>query len=374
MRFAISCPVTAPSANSRRAWRAGLLYSLLSACALASSALAQPAVTTVMSGLDNPRGMAFAPNGALYVTEAGRGGPGPCPLNGAGEPRCYGKTGAITRLWQGQQLRVVEGLPSTALPDGSAAGGPNDISFLGTGAALVAMGLGGGPAFREAYGDDVLGSLIHLATSGTWRVVADVAAHEFENNPAGGPVDSTPFGVLAEAGSRIIADAGANALLSVAANGTVTTLAVLPALPNPTPVGPPMIESVPTSVARGPDGALYVGQLTGFPFPQGLANIYRVVPEQDLVVHCTGFKAIVDLTFGPDGLLYVVEHATGGTPFPPFPVNSGQVSRVAGDCSRTTLRSGLDRPTAVAVGPDGAIYVTNHGITPGAGEVLRIVP
>jgi len=25
-----------------------------------------------MSGLDNPRGLAFAPNGALYVAEAGR--------------------------------------------------------------------------------------------------------------------------------------------------------------------------------------------------------------------------------------------------------------------------------------------------------------
>ncbi len=34
---------------------------------------AGPVITTVMSGLDNPRGLAFAPNGALYVAEAGRG-------------------------------------------------------------------------------------------------------------------------------------------------------------------------------------------------------------------------------------------------------------------------------------------------------------
>jgi hypothetical protein len=31
--------------------------------------------TVVMSGLDNPRGMAFGPEGALYVAEAGRGRP-----------------------------------------------------------------------------------------------------------------------------------------------------------------------------------------------------------------------------------------------------------------------------------------------------------
>jgi glucose/arabinose dehydrogenase len=128
-------------------------------------------------------------------------------------------------------------------------------------------------------------------------------------------------------------------------------------------------------VARGPDGDLYVGQLTGFPFVQGLASVYRVSPGQDPVVHCTGFKAIMDLAFGPDGSLYVVENATGGfPPPPPFAPNSGQLSRVAPDCSRTALLVGLNRPTAVAVGADGAVYVTNNGVTPGAGEVLMIEP
>lgn len=343
------------------------------ALVLAGSAVAQSPYTVVMHGLDNPRGLAVAPNGAVYVAEAGRGGSGPCAPNGAGEQRCYGTTGAITRLWQGQQARVVEGLPSHATPDGSAAGGPNDISFQGTGGAYVTMGLGGGPAFADVYPTEAFGKLLHMAASGRWHVVADVAAQEFAGNPAGGPVDSNPFGVLAEAGGRLVADAGANAVMRVAADGSVETLAVLPPLPNPTvpPFGPPMIEPVPTSVARGPDGALYVGQLTGFPFVAGLANIYRVVPGQAPAVHCGGFKAIMDLTFGPDGSLYVVENAGGMFFFPP---NSGQLSRVAPDCTRSTLLVGLDRPTSVAMGADGAIYVTNHGVTPGIGEVLRIAP
>jgi hypothetical protein len=269
-------------------------------------------------------------------------------------------------------VRVADGLPSNATPEGADASGPNDISFQGTGGAYITIGLGGGPALRAALGNEDFGTLIHMAASGRLKVVGDVAMYEFAFNPAGGPVDSNPFGVLAEPNDRLVVDAGANALLRVAANGTMETVAVFPAQPNPTPVGPPLIEAVPTSVARGPDGDLYVGQLTGAPFVPGLAKIYRVLPGQvQPVVHCAGFKTIMDLAFEADGSLLVVEHATGGL-F--FPTNSGQLSRVAPDCSRTTLLAGLDRPTSVAVGDDGAIYVTNHGVTPGAGEVLKLAP
>ncbi|HEX2011741.1 MAG TPA: ScyD/ScyE family protein [Roseateles sp.] len=352
---------------------ASIALGSMTCLAFPGMALAQAPYTVVMRGLDNPRGLGFAPNGALYVAEAGRGGSGPCVLSPVGEMRCFGNSGAITRLWQGQQARVLEGLPSHALPDGSSASGPNGISFQGSGGAYISMGLGGGPAFAAALGSDLFGTLIHMAASGSWKVVADIARHEFEQNPAGGPVDSNPFGVLAEPGGRLIADAGANALLRVASTGGVETLAVFPAQPNPTlpRVGPPTIEAVPTAVSRGADGSLYVGQLSGFPFVQGLANIYLLRPGQGPVLHCAGFKTIMGLASGADGSLYVVENAIGGLFFSP---NSGQLSRVAPDCSRTTLMAGLARPTSVAVGADGAVYVTNYGVTPGVGEVLRIAP
>ena len=71
------------------------------ALALTSVTGAGAATRIVMSGLDNPRGLAFGPQGALYVAEAGRGGPGPCiVLRGA--PQCYGPTGAVSRLWHGR--------------------------------------------------------------------------------------------------------------------------------------------------------------------------------------------------------------------------------------------------------------------------------
>ena len=59
---------------------------------------------------------------------------------------------------------------------------------------------------------------------------------------------------------------------------------------------------------------------------------------------------------------------------PPSLPYSGRLSRVTSDCTVTPVLVGLDRPTAVAVGADGAVYVTNHGVTAGAGEVLMITP
>jgi hypothetical protein len=67
-----------------------LAFLVLALCLVGGRASAQPVVTVVMSGLDSPRGLAFGPEGALYVAESGRGGAGPCGLNTALEIRCYG--------------------------------------------------------------------------------------------------------------------------------------------------------------------------------------------------------------------------------------------------------------------------------------------
>lgn len=329
-----------------------------------SPAAAAPSITTVMTNLDNPRGLAFGPEGALYVVEAGRGGSGPCVIL-RGQANCYGPSGALTRLWRGQQERVAMGLPSYADANGETAGA-NDVSFLGRGGAYVTIGFGADPALRAGFGPvgARFGTLVHVSPGRQWRVVADVSAHEAATNPAGGPVDSNPFGVLAQPGARIVADAGANALLRVAANGDITTLATFPSRPARG------TDSVPTAVVRGPDGAYYVSELTGVPFTAGTARIYRVVPGSAPEIFLDGFKTIIDLDFGPDGSLYVLEHATG----PVFFAGPGRVIRVAANGARTVVADGLTRPTSVLAGPDGAIYVSNRGISVLTGEVLKIVP
>jgi hypothetical protein len=197
-------------------------------------------------------------------------------------------------------------------------------------------------------------------------------------NPAGGPVDSNPYGLVALPGRRIVADAGANALVEVLANGRTRTFAVLPPLP-PVPPLPFPREPVPTSVVEGPDGALYVGQLTSFPFWPGTSSILRVSSDgQTIETYAAGFTAVVDLAFDAGGALYVLEVARGQIgPFPPPPapnpgLGSGRLMRMCPGGTPTELLAGLDFPSGVVIGPDGAAYLTNKGTSPDSGEVLRL--
>ena len=330
--------------------------------------------TVVMSGLDAPRGLAWGPEGALYVAEAGSNvATGPCVAGGRGS-NCYSGTGAVTRLWHGRQERIASGLPSGYNATTADIGGPHDISFVGRGNAQVSIGWGGPPASRAAFGEigAAFGTLIAVTPSGNWRVEADIAAFEGENNPAGGILESNPYGILAEPEARYVTDAGGNSLLRVRPNGDVSLVATFAAIPVPRgPFNPPFAQSdpVPTEVTRGPDGALYVSTLTGAPFLPGAAAIYRVVPGQAPQMYVGGLTQIVDFDWAADGSLYVVQYASA-----PFLGGPGSVIRISPNGNRSTITADLFHPTAVLAGPDGAIYVSNKGSQPSVGEVLRIVP
>jgi hypothetical protein len=351
----------------RKLWLAvGVLTVSFAVCGAAAAAT----VTRVMSGLDNPRGLAFGPEGALYVAEAGRGGMGPCTFSirpaEPGQPRCYGPSGAVSRLWRGVQERVVTGLPSYVNMLGQATG-PHDIAMVGRGNAWVSIGWGADPLLRDALGPPwaSFNRLARTDASGSWRLDMDIGAYELAENPDDGTLDSNPYGLLAEPGQVVVADAGANALLAVRVNGEISTIATLPSRAQGRPT-----DAVPTSVTIGPDGAYYLAQLTGVPFTAGVANVYRVLAGQAPTVAYTSFTTIIDLAFGPDGSLYVLEHSTG----PVFFALPGRLLKIAPDGTRTTLVDGLTRPGSVAVGPDGYLYVSNRSISVGTGVILRIEP
>lgn len=353
-----------------------LAAALVPALAAPSAAAAQAGDTIVMSGLNNPRGLTFAPGGehgqgfehgsssALYVAEAGTGGTLRCtPLRGT---VCVGRTGSISRLSRGQQQRIVEGLPSYApFASGASAGavGPSDVSFAG-GRGYVVIGLASNPDTRAALGEN-FGWIARFRPNGTFTYELDVSQYEKQANPDHGLVESNPYGLLANAGQHVIVDAAGNSLLLASSSGKITTGAVFPSRPQGRST-----DAVPTSVTIGPDGAYYVGELTGAPFTPGEANIWRIAPGQSPQVYCTGFSYIIDLDTDHHGNLYVLEHASG--PRGPFAGTPGQLLRVGRDCSKTVVRTGLPAPTSVAIGPDDNAYVSINGTSPAIGAVMRL--
>ena len=305
-----------------------------------------------MSGLDNPRGLAFGPEGGLYVAEAGRGGPGPPCEMIRGELQCVGATGAVSRLWHGAQERIATGLPSYAPEDGAGATGPHDISLHGRGNAYVAIGLGANPDLRAVFGQG-FGRLVRAEAEWNLELADDdISSYEAEHNPDQSPVpDSNPYGVLAEPGGRVVTDAGGNDLLRVRSNGEISTLAVFPSRPQGR-----QTDSVPTSVAVGPDGAYYVGELTGAPFFVDIARVYRVVPGQDPEPYGPTFSFIIDLAWGPDGNLYVLQLASEEGLTGP-----GELFRVESDGTKTLVITGLEVPRLGCVFSADALYVSNRG-------------
>lgn len=370
--------------SSRPGWRiAALSVSLVASLATLPTSPAAAdqnrsgsAPKVVASGLNNPRHIRWA-DGALYVAESGVGGTGPCITAGEGV-NCYGTSGSITRIKKGGQARVVTGLPSIAGEGGVSATGPSDVSVRGRNFKVV-IGLGADPAARAQL--PRLGQKMATLSKGRFgrsglSVVADLGRYEAKKNPDGKQIDTNPVALLSKGRRDVAVDAGGNSLLSVQRHRGIRTLATFPTVDVPAPpfLGLPPgtlipMDAVPTAAAYGPDGALYVSQLTGFPFPVGGASIWRVAPGKAPTKYATGLTNVTDLAFGRDGSLYAVQIADAGLLGAPV----GSVVRIprGGGASHSTLVGQLNSPYGIAL-HDGSAYVTTCSTCAGGGEVLRV--
>ena len=217
------------------------------------------------------------------------------------------------------------------------------------------------------------------------KVVADFAAFEAAHNPdrGAGPgpklgnpsIDSDPYAFASYRGGFAVVDAGANDLLWLDARGRVSVLAVFPPqtvkLTQGAGAGDRVtavvvaikVQSVPSCVTVGPDGALYVGELTGRPFPRGKARDLARRPGREPAVYASGFTNISDLAFDGHDLL-VLEIASKGLTDPNL---AGALLRaVARGPSERGRREGLTAPTGLAVSRD-RIYISDCGVCPAQG-------
>jgi sugar lactone lactonase YvrE len=147
------------------------------------------------------------------------------------------------------------------------------------------------------------GYLLRSAMAVTSRF-ANITAHEVRVNPDGKQVESNPYAVLALAGSTrvLVADAAANAVLSVDSAGRVSTFRAWPPV-----AGKP--EFVPTSLAQDSQGFVYVGGL-GSEAP-GAAQVVKMTTSGRVVKTFTGFTGITGVAVDEKGFLYVCELFAG---------------------------------------------------------------
>ena len=195
-------------------------------------------------------------------------------------------TGSITRIADGSQTRLVSGLPSAASISGADAEGPAAVIvraseyyiLLGDGRVSATTSAGLGPD-GSTLGDLVstrAGTVMHrvLANFGTYEAAHDPDHGAGPGAAAGDPaLDSNPYAMTAYRGGYAVADAAGNDLLWLSPKRVISVLAVFPTQIEHVPAGvlakkaeTLSVQSVPTSVVVGPHGALYVGELTGFPF------------------------------------------------------------------------------------------------------------
>jgi sugar lactone lactonase YvrE len=375
--------------NFRRASLAFAMVSLAAVCvslAFAATSLAVT-VTTVASGLDNPRALGFDSDGHLFVAEAGHGG-SECFKSPPPEPgeKCVGPTSGVGKIDGGKAHRVVDGYASIAGPDGSVALGIDGLSVLNDWRIFAVEALSqfavpptGLSKATTEKGKAELGRLFQFSP-GHARTLADVGGFDFKWSeehkslvPEQFP-DSNPYAVLATGDGEWVIDAASNTVDWVSKSGKVKVLAFIP---NPEKNGKPFSDSVPTCVAKGRDGALYVGELTGGGNGPGAASIWRVEPwDGDVTKWATGLTAITGCGFDTDGDFYAVEFSTLG--FESFAPETGALVRVPPhSTSPVTVVSKLSFPNGFAARPH-QIYLSNWSIAPSAGshghtgEVLRI--
>jgi hypothetical protein len=300
-----------------RKWRvhftaaAAVMAVFLVPVAARAQAPALPKVTVVAAGLNNPRGLAFGPGGALYVAEGGKGGTrstvGTCtqvvpPIG----PYTGGFTARISRISRhGTRTTVASGLPSdqTSKASGSLVSGVADVAF-GPEGALFALTSGAGCSHGLK---GTANEIVRVHGNGSVTRVANLSAflkaHPVKNpDTADFEPDGTWYSFVTAGRGFYAVEPNHQELDKITAAGRVRRVIDFSRFfPGNTDWRGP-------TAMTSRRGFLYIGTLTPFPVKVGAAEVFKVNPGTGrFSVFASHLTTVLGLAFSKAGALYVLE-------------------------------------------------------------------
>lgn len=290
-----------------------------------------------VTGLSSPMGLESDNNGNLWVAIPGTA-------------KNDGKVVVIDA--DGNKYDAIVNLASRIHPGNTELEGPASLLIDGNTLYILAANM--------LYEYDISGytpgqAAIDANTLASEDITTFVLNYPFTNNYH----DSHPYNmVIGPDGDIYITDAGANAIIHRTGVGTYKVLAEIPPIPNPTQIGPPMVQSVPTSIYY--DGTDFlVTSLLGFPFPAGMAKVYKVSTSGHVSVYQDGFTCLVNLSPGlTDGEYFVLQYGTFGQMG--FNKNTGGIYSIDGQ-NTTLMGDTLNMPVGIKQTDESTWYISSMG-------------
>ncbi len=315
---------------------------------LLTSSFCLAQLTPVAGNFVGVAGVETDADGNAWVTETGSGA----------------NNGQVIRVKpNGEKAVIITNLPSAVNPANGETGGPWRSMMLANNRLAVIVGEGPTNLFGRIMFFNLTGfqpGISPAKTLADTTSTIDISRFALAQS---GVTNSNPFSaVLDSDGSWYVADAGANMIIKVTASGQRSVFARFPKVPNPTPIGPPVVDAVPTKIIANPDGGFYVTTLTGFPFNTGQAAVYNLDKNGVITPYAKGFTMLTDIALDRrTGDLYALQFgAFGFAPTPGFAFGLGKVHRIQrGGAFSEVVASNFGPGSGLALDDKGNIYVTS---------------